>query len=436
MARETRGQVGRRLWRRRKRRSPEAPPSAGDTDKGAPPPERPVHHDDDDDDTDAILGYPGLTPPTGPRGTVADTRGFFARLFGRKPPPAPPPPTDDPVAEILVIPRGAARLDAFEARLQVLTPGTPEHRLVAVAFHKELVALVTEAGVDLTLFEARVQACANGLVAAGEDEKAGSLLARIGRRHQAAELFVKAGAIDALEEAHAELAFAEGGPRFEARLAFERFEALFLVGRRTEALEALTMAVKLWDNPIYVEVRAGFLARLPSPRSVTLQAGGDTIRVTNHFPLVLGRGEDSAVRIDSPLVSRAHVDIQRRGAALVLKDLVSSGGTLLDDAPLTGPTSLSPQGTIDLAGVVIDYGLDDACLQLRPRLRPRDLTIAARSDRVVAPVIGCGLRFVDDRVHVVADGVVRLNNDLVRQDTLVLVGDRLTVGPRTWLVTA
>jgi hypothetical protein len=442
VARDSRGQVGRRLWRRRKRRGGDAP---SPTDPTAPAPPAPttaqlLHHDDDDDndgdDGDDVPEYPGLLPPASPRGTVADTRGFFARLFGRKPPPPPPPPPVDPIASILAIPRGAARLDAFEARLAALAPGSPEHRAVAVAFHKELVALATEAGVDLALFEARVQACANGLVAAGEDEKAGSLLSRIGRRHQAAELFVKAGAIDALEEAHAELAFAEGGPRFEARLAFERFEGLFLVGRRSEALEALTMAVKLWDNPVYVEVREGFLARLPSSRSVTLQAGGDTVRVTNHFPLVLGRGEESAVRIDSPLVSRAHVDIQRRAGALVLKDLVSSGGTLLDNAPLAGPTPLSPRGAIDLAGVIIDYELDDARLLLRPRLRPRDITIAARSDRVVDPVVGCGLRFVDERVQVVADGAVRLNNDVVRQDTLVLIGDRLTVGARTWLVTA
>jgi len=400
-----------------------------------------LHHDDaddddDDDDDNEILEYPGLTPPASPQGTVADTRGFFARLFGRKPPPPPPPPPVDPIASILAIPRGAARLDAFEARLAELTPGSAEHRAVAVAFHKELVALATEAGVDLALFESRVQACANGLVAAGEDEKAGSLLSRIGRRHQAAELFVKAGAIDALEEAHAELAFAEGGPRFEARLAFERFEALFLVGRRSEALAALTAAVKLWDNPVYVEVRDGFLARLPAAHSVTLQAGGDVVRVTNHFPLVLGRGEESAVRIDSPLVSRAHVDIQRRAGALVLKDLVSSGGTRLDDAPLNGPASLSPRGAIDLAGVVIDYEVDDSRLRLRPRLRPRYVTIAARSDSVADPLVGCGLRFVDGRAHLVADGRVRLHHDVVRLDTLLLIGDRLHVGSRTWLVTA
>lgn len=437
--------MGRRLWRRRKRRSDGAvPPGDVQRDEGlhAPPHahehgEHDDQHDDEhDDDDDEVPEFPLL--PRKAQTTVAERPGFFARLFGRKPPPPPPPAWEqvDPIAEILAVPRGAGRLDAFEKRLGELPAGSPEHRTVALAFHKELVALATEAGVDLTLFEVRVQACANGLIAAGEDEKAGGLFARIGRRHQAAELFVKAGAIDALEEAHAELAFSEGGPRFEARLAFDRFEALFLVGRRGEALASLQRAVKLWDNPVYVEVRDGFLARLPSSSTLTLQAGGDTVRLRGRFPLVLGRGEDSAVRIDSPLVSRAHVDIQRRAGELVLSDLVSSGGTRVDDAPLAGPTPLSGSGSIDLAGVVVDYELDAARLLLRPRLRPRDVTLAARAERVDDPVIGVPLCFIEGRAHLVSDDRSRLNGEAVRKDTLLLVGDRLAVGGRTWVVTA
>jgi hypothetical protein len=35
----------------------------------------------------------------------------------------------------------------------------------------------------------------------------------------------------------------------------------------------------------------------------------------------------------------------------------------------------------------------------------------------------------------VAGGAVRLNNDPIRDDTLLLIGDRLSTGARTWLVT-
>jgi len=431
--------IGRRLWRRRKRRSDPSSPSE-------PPrllPPGPNHHDtdhDDGDDSDGVIvaPYPALTSaPPRAVGTVVTPpkQGFFARLFGKKPPPAPPPYlVVDPVADILKLPRGAARLDAFEQRVMSLTPGTDEHRVVALAFHAELVALATEAGVDLSLFETRVTACAAALIAAGEDEKAGGLFVRLGRRHQAAELFVKAGALDALEEAHAELAFTENAQRFDAKRAFERFEALFMVGRRDEALQSLELAVKLWDNPVYGDVLAGFRARLPLAGGVVLTAGDDVVRVVSRFPLVLGRGEESAVRIDSPLVSRAHVDIQRRAGELVLNDLVSSGGTRLDDVVISGPTALGVAGVIDLAGVQVDYDVSEQRLSLRPKLRARQLTLVVRGQRLDDVTVGFALTVDDGRVRLVADGRARMNSEAQRLDQLVLIGDRIAAAGRTWIV--
>ncbi len=425
MARE-RPHVGRRLWRRRKRRDPATP---SELPRLLPP--GPEHHESDEerDDSGAIRAQ--FVPPDDV--DVKKKPGFFARLFARKPPP-PPLLVVDPIADILKLPRGTLRLEAFEQRLSTLTKGTNEHRLVALAFHQELIALVTEAGVDLVLFEARVSACANALIAAGEDETAGTLFSRIGRRHQAVESFVKAGAIDALEEAHAELAFTEGGQRFEAKLAFERFEALFLVGRRDEALASLERAVALWDNPVYGEVIAGFRARLPTAGGVVLAAGDDVVRIVSRYPLVIGRGEDSAVRIDSPLVSRGHVDIQRRQGALVLNDLVSSGGTRLDDVVIHGPTALGVRGVIDLAGVQIDYDADEQCLTLRPRLRGRHKTIALRSAQFNDDDLGFGLVLVGERIRLVADGRARLNSESPRLDQLLLIGDRVVASGRTWVV--
>ncbi len=426
MARETRQQVGRRLWRRRRRRSGED----GDVDSHE-------HEDPERDEAarhdEALLrSVPPATPMTT---TAAKKPGFFARLFGRTPPPPPPPYLQvDPVAEILAVPRGAARLDAFEAKVNELEPGTPDHRRVALAFHAELVALATDAGVDLMLFEARVHAAATALIGAGEDEKAGTLFARIGRRHQAAELFVRAGAIDELEEAHADLAFDEGGRKHDAKLAFERFETLFLVGRRDDALEALERAVRLWDNPVYAEVRAGVVARMPPPSTLTLAAGDDVVHLTARFPLVLGRGEDSAVRIDSPLVSRAHVEIQRRAGELVLRDLISSGGTRVDDVVIDGPTALGVAGSVDLAGVVVDYTVSDVALTLRPRLRPRHVTIALRGDVVSDAVIGGAIAFGGGKARLVAGGGASINGDVIRLDTLLLIGDRVEVGGRRWVV--
>jgi tetratricopeptide (TPR) repeat protein len=427
MAREPRQLVGRRLWRRRRRRS-------GDDDAGF------AHDDHADPERDEAARHDQAllrsVAPAAPQTTTATEKpGFFARLFGRKPPPPPPPYLQvDPIADILALPRGAARLDAFEKTVSGLEAGTPDHRRVALAFHSELIALATDAGVDLTLFEARVNACAAALIGAGEDEKAGTLYARIGRRHQAAELFVRAGAIDALEEAHAELAFAEGGRKHDARLAFERFETLFLVGRRDDAIEALDRAVALWDNPAYVEVQSGVKARTPPASTLTLAAGDDVVRLTARFPLLLGRGEDSAVRIDSPLVSRAHVEIERRAGSLVLRDLVSSGGTRVDDKVIDGPTALGDVGTIDLAGVVVDYVVTNTALTLRPRLRPRHVTIAARADVVDEAPVGGAIAFRGGKARLVATGKAILNGDPIRLDTLLFIGDRVELGGRRWMV--
>ena len=159
---------------------------------------------------------------------------------------------DDPVRDILSHARGPARLDAFQKTLERLVAGTAGHRGVAIAFHRELIGLAEQAQVDLALLKVRVEACAKGLMAAGEPEVAGMLLARIGRRHQAAEMFVAAGAIEALEKAHEEIERLESGARLDARLCYERFEGLFLVGMRHEALKALTQACTLWpENAIY-----------------------------------------------------------------------------------------------------------------------------------------------------------------------------------------
>ena len=422
--------TGRRLWRRRKRRAVVDPAEAAGPLLPALSADADADADADDDADDGSAPAASLLPPP---------RGFFARWFGRPLPIEPASFIVDPVRAILAIPRGAVRLDAFEQKLKGLLAGSPEHKKVALGFHRELTALATEAGVDLSLFESRVSACAKALILAGEDEKAGALFAQIGRRHQAAELFVKAGAIEALEAAHAELFCAEGGSKFDARLSFERFEALFLVGMRDDALLALRAAVKLWDNPVYREVLHVFMGRLPPPRRLTLQAGEDVVRIIGHFPLVLGRGEDSAVRIDSPLVSRAHVQIERgTHDALVIKDLVSSGGTRVvgsgDPVVIVGAGPLPAQGHIDLAGVIVDVHRSEQRLWLRPRARPSQVTLAPFAEVIDDDVVGFRLTLRDDRVRVDADARVRLNGDTLRRETLLLAGDCLVVGGKTFSV--
>ena len=421
-----RGSVGRRIWRRRKRRpaGDGAPPQEGAPAEQGPWPEG---ADDADD------------PPPRP---LPKKRGFLASLFARSPAPPPPDPpylVVDPTREVLAVPRGAARLDAFERALKTTPSGTPQFRALALAFHKELQALTEGAGVDLSLFETRVEACAQALIAAGDEERAGTLFLKVGRRHRAAELFVKAGAIDALEEAHAQIRWDEGGPKSEARSAFDRFEALFLVGMRELAFASLERAHKLWsDNAIYSEVYASFMDRLGKPRVLTLTSGRAELVVLGGFPVVIGRGEDAGVRLTSPLISRAHLKIELEDGRPVVVDLESRGGTRIGGAPLVGRRALPDGAAIDMAGVVVETRASAGALWLQAALAPERRTLAALGPLVQVPgpasdAHSVTVRF-DGHGRAVVDAPAVVNAEPVRRSMMLLAGDRLSVGAMTWIV--
>jgi tetratricopeptide (TPR) repeat protein len=416
-----RGSVGRRIWRRRRRRT--SGDAAGDAHKSAPDetlaPDRPIFDE----------------PEPAPAPATPQKRGLFGALFGKrepkKPPADPPYLVVDPTRDVLAVPRGAARLDAFERAIRSCPPGTPQFRALALAFHRELSALAEHAGVDLSLYESRVEACAQALIAAGEDERAGTLFLRVGRRHQAAELFVAAGAIDALEEAHAQIHWDEGGAKLEARLSFDRFEALFLVGQREQAFDALERAHQLWkDNPIYADVRKGFVERLGQPYRLVLTSGSQQVVVLGAWPVVIGRGEDAGVRLTSPLISRAHLQIELTRAGPVVVDLESRGGTRVSGTALVGRQPLSAGAAIDMGGVVVESRAEADGIWLTPTLAPERKTLAATSVTVTVPLPdggpGPSLRF-DQRGRAVLMPPAQLNGEAVAaRPTILLEGDRVT----------
>jgi tetratricopeptide (TPR) repeat protein len=413
-----RGQVGRRIWRRRKRRT--TGPQKNEAELGPleeiPEPEPPP------------------TPPPPKKGFIGTLKGLFSKRDdsvpkNKKAPVDPPYLVVDPTRDVLAVPRGAARLDAFERAIQTTPTGTPQFRALALAFHRELSLLAEQAGVDLSLFETRVEACAQALIAAGEDERAGTLFLRVGRRHQAAELFVKAGAIDALEEAHAQIQWDEGGTRHQARLEFERFEALFLVGMRDQALAALTKAYKLWgDNPVYTEVYNTFIERLGTPHHVMLKAPGKELVVVGKWPLIIGRGEEAALRLQSPLLSRAHLRLGLRDGVIYVNDLESRGGTRVDGEPLDDRRPLRIGASIDMAGVVVHTAAVPGGILLTPALTPQSRTLALISERASVPLpSGHGdipLHF-DAAGRAIADPPASLNGEALRRPTLLLHGDQM-----------
>jgi tetratricopeptide (TPR) repeat protein len=346
------------------------------------------------------------------------------------------PPGEDPVRRILVIPRGAARLDAFVQTLGELPPGSHGHRGVALAFHRELTTLAKQARVDLMLLKPRVEACAEALLAAGDVERAGSLLAQIGKKRRAAELFVAAGAIDQLEEAHEAISAQSGGAHLSARLCYERFEGLFAVALRAEALEALEEATRLWpENPVYREIKAGFARRVPRGRlRLEVEHRGLVKRITvqQRLPLFVGRGESAALRLTSPVVSREHLEIVAEHGRALVRNLQQRPVTLGGE-PLAQPRILEGEGVLDLSGVLVRFCAEGPVLWLWADAQPEVRCAAVLAPRCPLAPFADGppllLAFDDEgRAFLEPAGDARLGEAPLQRPLLLLEGDRVAAG--------
>jgi pSer/pThr/pTyr-binding forkhead associated (FHA) protein len=401
-------------------------------------------HDPDDPANDLAL----VRMPWEKRPLLEERPGFLATMFGwlkKKDKAEPkqaavPPPADDPVRQILSVPRGIARLDAFERVLDELIGIPDAARPVALAYRRELLQLAEKAQVDLSLLTGRAERCASALLESGEVEKAGALLAKIGKRKRAAELFVALGAIEQLELLHADEELErEGGTRLSARLAYERFEGLFAVGLRKEALGALEEAARLWpDNPVYGEIVERFQERVPRG-SVTLSIDGARVTFSGEWPLNLGRGEGSVLPLASPLISREHVELARQGKQVFARDLQARGDVQVNGAPVREAERLVGAGELSIGGVVLGFDVDEARVLLwaaqasdvkavgvlggpNDDVRVDETTLRLSFDRE-----GRALLSPDDRA-VVVDGI-QVKNPLVllRGDTVRLGTETLTV---------
>jgi pSer/pThr/pTyr-binding forkhead associated (FHA) protein len=66
---------------------------------------------------------------------------------------------------------------------------------------------------------------------------------------------------------------------------------------------------------------------LPARLVWTRPDGGETSFDLKAEPMLVGREEDADIRVDEPLVSRAHARIERRGNGYVVLDLGSTNLT-------------------------------------------------------------------------------------------------------------
>jgi pSer/pThr/pTyr-binding forkhead associated (FHA) protein len=69
---------------------------------------------------------------------------------------------------------------------------------------------------------------------------------------------------------------------------------------------------------------------------IWLRAGGGEVEFPlSGSPLLVGRDEGADIRVDEPLVSRAHARIERRGGAFFVLDLGSTNRTRVNGEPVS-----------------------------------------------------------------------------------------------------
>ncbi|HUJ58625.1 MAG TPA: sigma 54-interacting transcriptional regulator [Kofleriaceae bacterium] len=133
----------------------------------------------------------------------------------------------------------------------------------------------------------------------------------------------------------------------------------------------------------------------PNSWYLIAQLGGEVrsrvIPLDDGAEIVFGRTANSDVAIDHEAVSRRHAVVRRRGEVVVVEDLDSRNGTLVNGAPIKAPRRVT-------AGDVVTVG---------PAIAVVASTSAARNERHVATV-----NELDDRLDAEVDRAVRYHRPL------------------------
>ena len=210
------------------------------------------------------------------------------------------------------------------------------------------------------------------------------------------------------------------------------------MGLRTQALEALRDAVRQWpDNAIYREVLEGIENRYPQTGVIELQSAGTITCYTYRWPLIIGRGEEAALRLSSPMVSRAHAEIALLGDQPYARAISDKGG-LRYRGEDQQPAALTGHGVLEIAGVPIDCEVSEVSVKLQPVHEEGRSCIGLLKPDWLHDGIQLR-RDEEDRIVIRQQPNVTLNGDAVHQDTPLLIDDEIVhnhsrykvVGPRS-----
>ena len=95
-------------------------------------------------------------------------------------------------------------------------------------------------------------------------------------------------------------------------------------------------------------------------RFVILSPSGKHRTTVKKLPLLVGRSEEAKLRISQDCVSRRHCEFVERDGEVVVRDLTSTNGTIVDGEPIPpgAEAIVRPGGVVKVGGATfrVDYG--------------------------------------------------------------------------------
>lgn len=183
----------------------------------------------------------------------------------------------------------------------------------------------------------------------GEPLEAAGVYARAGAADAQARALVAAGAVDQLEQVlDAEQSRQRSHREHEAHE--KRVRDLELSGARRQALELARSPELSGDDRTAARARDIELKRCVGP-CAQLLVDGERFQVAFGESITLGRAE-ATVGLESPAVSRRHLEVRRARSGPEVLDLHSSNGTLIAGARLDVPVAVGNGIDLELGGEV------------------------------------------------------------------------------------
>ena len=136
--------------------------------------------------------------------------------------------------------------------------------------------------------------------------------------------------------------------------AFKFFEKLPKTTRTEDLAEEENPALFLGDEKFYtgdIIIPGAIKKGCKLKNCIT----GEEMTIDDMDNVLIGRGPDSHIRINSPAVSKVHALISRSGNDWIVEDLDSANGTLLNGEPVNECTVLHGDDIIEICGFTIKF---------------------------------------------------------------------------------